>query len=80
MDDHVTVIALAHNKGETIYEILGSEIIFKNKNNNNNQIKTMKVSSLISHEEVASFLEKIKNNRQNSVSILDIEDLLTRLD
>ena len=78
LDDHVTVIALAHNKGETIYEILGSEIIFKNKNNN--QIKTMKVSSLISHEEVASFLEKIKNNRQNLCSIPDIEDLLTKLD
>ena len=34
LDDHVTVIALAHNKGEPIYEILGSEIIFKNKNKN----------------------------------------------
>jgi DNA (cytosine-5)-methyltransferase 1 len=78
LNDYVTVIALAHNKGEPVYEIFGSEIIFKNKNNS--EIKRLKVSSLISSEKIELFLNEIKNSRKNSFNIPDIEDILTKLD
>lgn len=76
LDDYVTIIQLAHNKGELIYQILGSEIIFKNKNDD--VIKQMKISSMISIEEITLILNRIRDTKGSSFDIPELENILTR--
>lgn len=75
-DDYVTVIEIAHNKNDLIYKISNSEVIFKDRNNNH--LKTVRISSIISLDEINHLLNKIKNSSGRSFDIPEFTDVLLK--
>lgn len=74
LGDYVTVLELAHNHNNLIYQLSGSFVIFKDLQGN--EIKRKSLSDIMTADKVRDFFEQIKNGRGASFDITSIHNPL----